>query len=1067
MRKICLLFSVFLLLGNVLMAQNRTITGTVTDEKNEPLPGAVVHIKGSQASTATDANGRYSIKVTNLQNVVVGVTFIGYNYQEKTLRVGEQNADFKMVPSNNGLSEVVVVGYGEQKKATLTGSVATIDVKKVEDLPSLSLASSLVGQVPGLSINTASERPGQPVTTTIRNPITYSKNGQGGNTLYVIDDVVRTVQDFNLLDPSQIESISVLKDAEAAIYGIDGGNGVIVVRTKKGKQGAPKISFSTSFGTENARQLPKMMSGIQLATWLNDYYQVQAGQTPGNYIDPNGYLNGDVTKKQSQWYTPDELAYFANPANNTNWLAQAFKPADVERGALTVSGGSDKVTYFISSDYVNQNSNFAGVNSHKMGFMANVEAKPAKGLTASLSLSDNISYNRSFWYKTAGTSESLDEDVTSLVRVAPWSKYFIDGNPVLLNSNHNGATNIDNVNVFLFENSNNYTGGTSYIMNVLAKLNYEIPGVKGLSVGASYNDNIDNQFNKQYGTAFDYYRYSGLGDNNHIPGGTIVGSPILIKNGDRVRLTPNYTTDYQFDADINYKRSFGKHNINFIGIYEQTESYMEGVAAEADGVIPTGLDNQNFTTGQQSSSQASNISELGKLSYIARLNYDYAGKYLVQMAFRRDGSVDLAPDRQYANFPSASIGWVASEEPFIKNNFNFIDLLKFRASVGEIGSDNTPAYEYATYYKYGTGSGGGAVFNEGEKGLGIQYNMIPNPYITWDHQTKTDYGVDMAFLKNRLSVTADYYWNHNYDMLTGLSASVPFTIGGTVPNENFGAVNTFGYEVSVTWRDQINNSWSYNVTPFFTWSDDKVLKYDVPSGLIGTFRDRTGKSDDGGVLGYKYTGMFRTQAQVDAFMGAHPGYTIFGQTPEPGMLNYQDLNGDGKIDDNDIQYLSHKAGNHNMAGFNFGFTYKSVSLNVTTGLSWGGQGVISGADITQSVSKDITENKPAFWADHWTPANPNAKYPAPYYYQYYNADYPSNFWFVSSFSWDIQNVNLSYTLPERWTKVIGVSSARIYAVCTNALSLFNPYPDHFRDPNTDINQYPELRSISFGLNVGF
>jgi TonB-linked SusC/RagA family outer membrane protein len=1056
-----------LFFSSVVKAQNRTISGLVTDEKNLPLPGAAVHVKGSTVSAVTNTNGEYSISVTNLQNVVVGVSFVGYNYQEKTLKVGEKNADFKMIPSSNGLSEVVVVGYGEQKKITLTGSVSTIDVKKIEDLPSLNLASSLVGQVPGLSINTASARPGQPVTTTIRNPVSYSKNGQGGATLYVIDDVVRSVTDFNLLDPSEIENISVLKDAEAAIYGIDGGNGVIVVRTKKGKSGAPKISFSASFGTANARQLPKMMNGLQLATWLNDYNQVQAGQTPGNFIDENGYLNGDVTKKQPQWYTPDELAYFANPANNTNWLEQAFKPADVERGALTISGGSDKVTYFLSSDYVNQNSNFAGVNSHKLGFRANVEARPAKGLTASLSLSDDISYNRSFWYKTSGTSESLDQDVTSLTRVAPWTKYFIDGNPVLLNTNYNGSQNIDNVNVFLFQNSNNYTGGTSYIMNVLAKLNYEIPGVNGLSIGASYNDNINNTFNKQYGTSFDYYRYSGLGDNNHIPGGTIVGSPILIKNGDRVRLTPNYNTAYQFDADINYKRTFGKHTINFLGIYEQSETYFEGVAAEADGVILTGLDNQNFTTGAQSSSQASYISESGKLSYIARLNYDYASKYLLQLAFRRDGSVDLAPGHQYANFPSASIGWVASEEPFIKDKFSFFDLLKLRASIGSVGSDNTPPYQYATYYKYGTGSGGGAVFNQGEKGLGIQYNLIPNPDITWDHQTKTDYGVDMAFLKNRLSVTADYFWNHNYDMLTGLSSSVPLTIGGAVPNENYSAVNTFGYEISATWRDHINTNWSYNITPFFTWSDDKVLKYDLPTGLIGTIQDHTGKSDDLGILGYKYTSMFRTQADVNTFMTAHPGYTIFGQAPQPGMLNYQDLNGDNKIDDKDIQYLSHKSGNHNQLGLNFGFSYKSLSLNVTSGMSWGGQDVISGTEITQSVSKDITENKPVFWADHWTAANPNAKYPAPYYVSDYNLDYPSNFWFVNSFSWDIQNINVSYTLPVKWTKVIGVSSLRLYAVCTNALSLYNPYPNHYRDPDTGITQYPTLRSLSFGLNVGF
>lgn len=1065
MQKFYLLFLVLLLFSSVLKAQTRRISGTVTDEKNGAMPGVSIQVKGSTNGAETDVNGRYSIKVTNLQSVVIGAKFLGYNYQEKTVRPGKDTTlNFKLMPTNNSLDEVVVVGYGEQKKATLTGSVSTIDPKKIEDLPSLNLASSLVGQVPGLSINTASQRPGQPVTTVIRNPISFSKNGQGGGTLYVIDDVVRTLADFNLLDANEIESISVLKDAEAAIYGIDGGNGVIVVRTKKGKAGAPKISFSSSFGTENARQLPKMLNGLQLATWINDYHQVAAGQTPGNYIDANGYLNGDPTKKQAFWYTPDELGYFGDPANNSNYLKQEFHAANVEREAISISGGSDKVTYFIGGDYVNQNSNFSGVNSDKWGLRANVEAKPAKGLTVSLNLNDETSNSKSFWYKTKSTSENLDQDVISLTEVAPWQKYFINGYPALLNSSQ-GADNIDNVNVALFQNSNNYTSSLNYIMNILGKISYEIPGVDGLTASVSYNDNINNSFDKQYGTGFDYYRFSGLGDNNHIPGGTIVGSPVLITNGDRVRITPNYATAYQLDASLSYKHNFGNHHLNILGIYEQSENYFEGVNAEADGVIPTGLDNQNFTTGAQSSNQASDISESGKISYIGRVNYDYAGKYLAEAVFRRDGSTDLAPNRQYGNFGSASVGWVASEESFIKNNFTFIDLLKFRASLGLTGSDNTPAYEYAQYYNYGTGSSGGAVFGEGERGLGIKPTLIPNPYVTWDHQTKTDYGVDMAFLKNRLSVTADYYWNHNYDLLTGLSGSIPFTIGQTAPNENFAVVNTFGYEISVTWRDNIGKNWSYNISPFFAWSDDKNIREDLSPGLVGTIQDHTGKSDDQGVLGYKYTNMFRTQDEVNAFMAVHPGYNIFGQTPMPGMLNYADINGDGKIDINDLTYLSHKAANHNTFGFNFGGAYKSLSLNVVTGLSWGGQGVIPSNEITSFIAKDYTQNKAAFWNDHWTAENTNAKYPAPYYMSDYNVT--SNFWFVSSFSWNIQTINLSYTLPAQWTKSLGVSSVRLYAVCNNAFSLYNPYPDGYRDPATGVLQYPELRSISLGLNVGF
>ena len=1042
-------------------AQSKTIRGVIKDADNQqPLQGVTISIKGKTVGgTFTNSKGEFNLVVPS-NDAILKISSIGYLYQE--IPVGTKTYfSILMQQETKGLNDVVVVGYGIQKKITLTGSVSTVDVKKIEDFPSLSLASSLVGQVNGLSINTATQRPGASIGTTIRNPVNLSKNGSGSGTLYIIDDVVRSASDFNLLDPNEIESISVLKDAEAAIYGIDGGNGAILVRTKRGQIGGPKFSVSGSYGTANATQLPKMLTGLQLATWNNDY-----NQTANNYtIDTGGYINGSLTKKLAAWYTPDELAYIANPANNSNYLAQAFKPADVERISMNISGGTQKVRYFVGGDYVNQNSNFSGVNSYKVGLRANVEANLAKGLTVSLNLSNNLSYSRNFWYKTSGTTESLDQDVTSLNEVAPWQKYFIDGNPVLLNTSTSGSTDIDNVNVFLFENSNNYTKSLNYVINTLGKISYEIPGVKGLTAAVSFNENVNFAFPKQYGTSFNYYQYSGQGENNHIPGGTIL-KKVNIKNGDRVRITPNYATVYQLDGSLAYHKDFGKNHLNLLGIYEQSESYNEGVNAEADGVIVTGLDNQNFTDGTQSSNQASSIGESAKLSYIGRVNYDYDNTYLAEAVFRRDGTTSLPPGNQYGNFGSVSAGWVISNEHFIKDHFSFIDLLKVRASLGFAGSDNTVAYGYAQAYQYGTGSSGGAVFDEGERGLGIKPTNIPNPYATWDHQTKTDYGLDMAFLNNRLSFTGDYYWNHNYDLLTGLSASVPATVGQTTPNENYGIINTFGYELSVGWHDHIDNNWSYNVTSFFSWSDDKNIREDLSTGLKGTIQDHTGKSDDQGVFGYDYIGMFRTQDQVNAFMTAHPGYTIFGQTPAVGMLNYKDLNDDNQItgDGSDQEYLSHKSGNHQGVGFNLGVTYKSVSINIVSGMSWGGQNVIPGNEITSSVAKDITQNRPAFWADHWTPTNMNAKYPAPYYMSDYNVT--SNFWFVSSFSAEIQNVNISYTIPQKWSNRAGIASARFYAVCTNALTLFNPYPDHYRDPNTGILSYPNLRTFSFGVNIG-
>lgn len=1082
MRKIYLILSVLLLLGNILKAQDRTVSGTVVDEKNAPLPGVTVQIKGSNVSMATDADGKYALKATNLQTVVVTVHFVGYVYQEKTLRIGEMNADFKMSPQTSDLSEIVVVGYGTQKKSTLTGAVETVDVKKIQDIPSLNLASSLVGQIPALGV-VQDPRPGQAATITIRNPIQF--NGANGSTqpIYIIDDIKRTVSDFNALDPNEIESISVLKDAEASIYGVNGGNGAILIRTKKGKNGAPKISFSSSFGTANAIELPKMMSGIQLATWLNDYtqggvqYVASTGVATGNTVDQNGYINGVLTNKNSAWYTPDELAYIANPANNTNYLKQVFHAADNEREAINISGGNDKLLYFVGADYVNQNSNFSGVNSNKWGVRANLEAKPAKGLTVTVNLSEDETYTRSFWYKTKGSTESLNQDVASSLSTQPWIKHEINGYPVYLNSG-SGSLVIDNVYIPLYQNSNNFTQGLNYVTNLLGKVAYEIPGVPGLTASYSYNQNINNGFPEQYGTNFLYYKFSGLGDNLHIPGGTMNTTPVSIANGDYVAVNPNYTKAYQMDAMLNYHHSFGKHNITALAIYEQLENELNGVTTNFPTTIAGGLPNGNYTTGTSSANQAnSQVAESGQISYIGRLNYDYDGRYIAQVTIRRDGTTNFPPGRQYGNFGSASLGWVVSNEKFIKDRFTWLDQLKLRASIGATGSDQTAAYQYLQQYNPQTGSSGGAVFNEQDRGTGIKAAAINNPYVTWDHQTKTDYGVDAAFLKSRLTLTADYFWNHLYDALGPRTSGTPFTVGNTVPTENYAAVNTFGYEISLGWRDQITKDWSYNVTTFFSWSDDKILKQDISQGLIGTAQDRTGKSDDGGVFGYESLGLIRTQAQADAIIasraaaaGGAANVKILGLTPQPGMINYADLNGDGIVSATDLsdqKYLSKKSNNHNNLGFNFGTSFKSFSINVVTGLSWGGTGVISGADLNgfNGIKNDPGENKPVFWADHWTPSNTNAKYPAPIWYTDY--DVTSNFWFVNSLTWNIQNINVSYSLPTRWVKVVGLSSARLYGVCTNVLSFINNYPDGYKYGSAGVFTYPTLRTISLGLNAAF
>ncbi|WP_158995826.1 SusC/RagA family TonB-linked outer membrane protein [Mucilaginibacter sp. L196] len=1082
MRKIYLLFSVLLLLSisNVLQAQNRTVSGTVLDEKSVPLPGVTVQVKGSSAATVTDVNGKYAIKVTNLQNVVIGVSFVGYAYQSKTLKVGEKNADFNLVPNNNNLDEVVVVGYGEQKKSTLTGSIATISTKDIQDIPNLNFLQTLSGQTVNLSISGVN-RPGQATSSvTIRNPVSLNSNGGTTSPLFIIDDQFRTQADFDLLDVSEIESISVLKDAEAAVYGISGGQGAIIVRTKKGKAGAPKITFSTQFGTANAVQLPKYLSGIQMAQWSNAYTQmsVQApqGVQTGNSIDANGYVNGNVLNKNTSWYTPDELAYIANPANNTNWLKQYFHAADVEHESLTISGGSDKATYFIAGTYTNQNSNFSGLENHKWGVRANVETKPAKGLTVGLNLDFNYSFDKEFWMKYSG--EQLNNDVTILGEHLPWLPYFINGNPVNVASYQTGGAGIDNINFPLFQNSNNFEQHPDYVTNLLSHIDYEIPGIPGLSAGMSFNDNINAAFPTQYGTQFTYYLYSGQGDNSHIPGGTIKSTTTL-QNGYDITFNPDLVTSYQIDAKLNYQHSFGKNHITALALYEQKGSTGDGVNTSVTAPIIGALPNYNFATGTQTANQNNSlVYETATQSYVERINYDYDGTYLVQASSRQDGTTVFAPGRRWGNFGEVSLGYVISNEKFFKEAAPWVDQLKLRASVGLLGGNgvNSTAYQYFQQYGVKTGSSGGAVFNEGERGNGIAPAALPNPYATWDHKFETDYGVDLQLLKNRLAITGDYYWTHGYDLLAATSAAVPLTVGNTAPAENFGIVNNFGTELTVTWRDHISQDWSYNITAFYGWMDDKNIREPIQAGVAGTAQDRTGKSDDGGVFGYESLGIIRTQAQANQIIaerakaaGGAQYVKIFGLTPAPGMINFADLNGDGIVENTDTKdekYLSNKSSNHNNGGFNFGFSYKSLSINVVTGLSWGGTTAIPGNELTSDTKGDLDENRLAIWNEgYWTPQTPNAKLPAPYYYSEWNV--PTNFWFVNSFNWNISQANLAYSLPVTWIKHVGLANARLFVQCTNVLSLYNPYPESYRAQASAAEGYPELRTITLGLNAGF
>lgn len=1019
-----------------LFAQERTVNGVVTDNATgERLPGAVVSVKGKPSNVSSSSDGSFSIKVSEADSVLV-FSFVGY--ERVTFNVAGQNDITVRMRSNaQDLNDVVVVGYGTQKRSNITGSVATVKMDQVRDMPVGNMTAMLRGSdnLPGVRITGGQDRPGSAGSIVVRNPPNAAKNGGSNAPLYVIDNVVRSEADFNLLDPSEVASITILKDGAAAIYGARAGLGVVVVKTNRGKAGKARVNLTSSYNISDASYFPKMMNGYEFASYLNDY----------------AFQNGKDTSDASV-YSPDELAYFKN--HNYNWLDMAWKAAVTNRESVNISGGNEKATYFAGASYYYQNGNLDNIDYNKWTFRASSDINISKNLKLGLSLNGVMAKNKQFFLKQGG--EDPQKDVLNLLRTPQFINPYIDGYPVELP----GGTGKEGFHFFEAQRLNNYTLNRETQMNINANLQYDVPFIPGLVAKLAYNKNLVNDWGKQYGTRYNVYTFSMEGGHNHIYGGTPLKA-VSANNGDRIRINPNYSDAYQFNASLNYTRKIGKNNISLLGVIEQSESYLESVSAMKEDVVDVGVDYMRSALGAMTTDNTA--SEAGTLSYVGRIDYNYDEKYIAQVSFRYDASTKFAPDYRWGFFPAFTAGWVISKENFM-NSVKWINYLKLRGSVGFMGTDRTA--DWAWSQRYTLQQSNGAVFGgNGDRNVGIKLENMPNPFARWDDIDKYNIGLDATFLKNRLNITQDAYYNHGHNLLTNLSASAPYTIGSKMPAENYATINSYGYEINVNWKGNIGRDMTYFINTGWSVSNSVNRLIDVAPGTAGTWEDLTGRHTYNlGVKGYVYEGMFRTQEQVDAYLKEHPDYTIFGNTPEPGMLYYKDLRGpkqedgsyaaaDGIItEDDDMTYIKPKLGFS--TGLSFGLSWKGLDLHVRSSFTVGGQALIPG-EATKLFK--VKQSGPAFWNDHWTADNPNATYPGPYFSNQY--DRASSFWFANSNSFSVDLINLSYRMPASILENMNVDGCRFFLVITNPLHFYNKELLGYQAI------YPELRTYSLGVNL--
>jgi TonB-linked SusC/RagA family outer membrane protein len=1031
-------------------AQQKTIRGKITDPQGNPVSGVNVTIKGSNKGASTDANGIYSIPAT-AEDILV-FSYVGYAGKE--IKVGAQESiNVSMSAADNTGDEVIVIGYGAKKRANLVGSVATVNIKEIEDLPVANLSTALRNTVPGVSISQASGKPGAATTLNIRNAQAWGTNISSTDPLFVIDGVTYDGQTnqqsngktaFDLLDPTQIESITFLKDAAASIYGARGANGVVLVTTKRGKIGKPSINYSGSYGISSAVKMPSMLTGYEHLTLLNNKY--------------NGRIMANSLVNKNNLYTDDELNYVAE--NDNDWAKQTWTDAHLQRHTVGVSGGTEKLTYFAGANYYNETGNLGDLFDKKYGFRFGTNAKILDNLTANISISiDNSNLNRPSPKSTpvSENSESLSTAMSALLITPRWVPMYINDLPMY--------SSLVQWHPRALINSGTYSKSLTNGMNVTASLEYKVKQVEGLSFKMNYGFNRRTGGGKEYYVKYPLYQFA-TATSNHTGAGVSTVPVIYTEqytltyprgnNGDFIYIVNANSQSYQLNESVTYARRFGKHDINFLLLAEQAEGGDNRTVTQANTQVIPGIDELwAYSFDKNNYDHIGTSQEFGRASYLGRLDYTFNNRYLFEAVLRADASPNFPPKSRWGYFPSLGVGWKISEEAFFQKNVAFVNDLKFRVQVGLTGNDNVANYQY--YNRYTQESNGGYLFGTTFTN-GINNGAIPNPRITWEKALFQNYGVDGTFFNRKFNFAIDVYSKYETDKLEPATATVPTTFGAAISDQNHGKLRSWGIEASLGYNGSIGKDFDWFVNANFGKSNNKVIDKYTSAADTG-YKYPIGRSTDGGIEGYQSAGIVRTQEDVKAWYDKHPGWLIGSDSLRVGGMNFVDRDGDGKITEADKTLLYRRANPLFGIGFNIGCSWKGLKFSTNISLIAGGKKTYEKAART-SVTESA--NALSFWKDSWSPDNPNAKYPVAGS-AYINEVYDT--WIVDATAMYINNMQLSYQVPKTLTSKWKVPSLRVYVVGTNLWNIINPFP--YKDSrSSQAIDYPTLKTITFGANVG-
>lgn len=1025
-----LIFMFFLFSSSLTFGQQKiSINGKVLSEKNAPIASVSVNVKGSSVGTITDAQGKFSLQVNKGATLV----FSSVGYEEKEIKVNNESSvtDVQMVSTASSLNEVVVVGYGTQKKATLTGSVASVSGNDIRKSPAPNVSNSLVGRMPGLVVVSRTGEPGNDASMLRIRGV----NTLGDNSPLIIVDGIQN-RELDRIDPASIESITVLKDASAAIYGSEAANGVILVTTKRGKLGKPQIELNLNQGWNQPTVLPKMADAASYAEMINDIKMYQ-GQ-------PAKYSADDIKKFR------DGSDPWGHP--NTDWFKAVIKPWSIQQYAnASLRGGSDKVKYFVSAGTNYEDGIFYhSANYYKqVDFRSNLDAAISKQIHLSVDLSGG---QHNAHYPGTGIGGGALNTWWALNRQYPYlPAYWPNGlpgpdveygqNPVLTTTDATG-----------------YLMDKTYLIQSNIKLDINIPWVKGLSVSGtvSYDKNILNH--KQFEKPWYVYTWDGSTyDANKVP--------VLVKGQRGVsdaRLWQSVTdgNSSTLRALINYQHTFGEyHDIKLLLGTERISGESTNFNAYRRYFTSTAID-QMFAGGnllKDNGGSADPYLNSARLSYFGRFNYDFGGKYLAEFVFREDGSYVFPPGSQYGFFPGVSLGWRVSEENFWKRNIHFINDLKIRGSWGQTGNDRIAPYQFAANFGYN----GTYTFNQNVVQNTTSQVRTPNPNITWEVANQSNIGFDAQLLDSKINLSADYFYNVRSNILWWKNASVPSSAGLSLPQQNFAKVSNKGWEFDAGYHNKLGQ-FTYSVSVNGSYATNKIINWDETPG-IPSYQQSTGHPMNSHLY-YQAIGIFKDQAAVDKYphwAGAQPGDIIF-----------KDVNGDGKINGLDL-VRDYKTDIPTFTGgLNINAGYKGFDLSV----------LFQGATGAERAYTEFSGEAGNFRMDNvigrWTPTNTNATKPRAWNRtsQYWMADgWPNNtYWVRNSNYLRLKNVEIGYSLPQTFIKKFGIENFRVYASGLNIWTLtglkdFDPESPNTAPGSIWVNSqvYPLNKTYSLGLTVTF